>query len=115
MIERIYKLIDWFLQLPPDLEDAVWLQVQEIEEERRMAYLTYAERRGLAEGRAEGRTEGLHEAISVAIEARFAGASASLVAEIDELTDPALLRAIMARVMTAATPDEVRAVYRSGE
>lgn len=76
-----------------------------------MAYLTYPERRGIAIGRAEG----LHEAIAVALEARFADESAPLIAEITDLNDPEVLRAIMARVMTAKTPDEVRVAYRSVE
>ncbi|MFN8540103.1 MAG: hypothetical protein U0232_21805 [Thermomicrobiales bacterium] len=110
-IERLYKLIDWLLQLPPELEDSVWLQVQAIEEEQRMAYLTYPERRGLAEGLAQG----LHEAIAVALEVRFGAASTPLIAEINAIRDPVVLRAIVARVMSAATPEEVRAVYEPGE
>lgn len=38
------------MQLPPELEDAYWQQVQSYEEEQNMAYVTYAERRGIEQG-----------------------------------------------------------------
>ncbi len=49
------------------------------------------------------------------LEARFAAAGTPLIAEINEISDPTMLRAIIARVMIAATPEEVRAVYESAE
>lgn len=106
-IERLYKLIDWLLQLPPELEDSVWLQVQAIEEEQRMAYLTYPERRGLAEGRVEG--------IALALRIKFGEAGEALLPQIRQITDLRVLEAIMSGLETAATVADVRALYESGE
>jgi hypothetical protein len=113
-IERLYKFIDWLLQLPPELEESVWRQVQVIEEEQRMAYITYAERRGLEQGRTVGRAEGLRKGIALAAKIKFGAASEPLLPEIGEIADPDVLEAIVARLETATTIEEIRAIYESG-
>lgn len=109
-IARLYRLIDWLLRLPEDLDRATWYQIRAIEEEYRMPYITTAERVGRAEGLAEGRAQGLKEGIAVAARIRFGQAGEALAAETAPLADPALLEAIMAKLETAATLDEVRAL-----
>ena len=84
-----------------------------------MAYMTYAERRGLEQGRtvglAEGRAEGLRKGIVLAAKIKFGAASEPLMPEIGGIADPDVLEAIMARLETATTLEEVRASYEFGE
>ncbi|QVL46972.1 MAG: DUF4351 domain-containing protein [Thiocapsa sp.] len=58
----LFAVIDWMMRLPDALEQALWKEIQSIEGERKMAYVTSVERlavqRGLQEGEAKGRVEG---------------------------------------------------------
>jgi len=67
----LYRFIDWLLELPDALEQAFWQDVQEIEEERAMPYLTTVERRGLEQGREQGREQGKRDALRRIAVARF--------------------------------------------
>src|SRR5262249_7346940 len=58
-ILNLYRLIDWMVKLPPDMEADVWQQIRQFEAEGHMQYITTAERIGRAEGRAEGLVEGI--------------------------------------------------------
>lgn len=84
-----------------------------------MTYITYGERigleRGRVEGRVEGQVQGLQEAITFGLELKFGAAGAALLPEIGQIADPTLLQAIMARLKTATTLDDVRAIYRVHE
>ncbi len=55
----LFRLVDWLLMLPEAREQIVWREIERIEEERRMPYITSVERIGRAEGLAEGRAEGV--------------------------------------------------------
>jgi hypothetical protein len=108
-IERLYRFIDWLLRLPDDLETATWLEIKAIQEEQEMTYITTAERYG----REAGMTDGLHEGIALALKIKFGPEGGVLASEIQKIRDLALLHSIMERIATAATPEEVRAIYRA--
>lgn len=55
---ELVRLIDWFLMLPEHMEPAFWRDVQHLEEEYRMTYITSIERIGLRRGLEQGREEG---------------------------------------------------------
>src|SRR4029079_13037008 len=82
-----------------------------IEEAETMTFVTYGERIGLARGLAEGLVEGIASGLDI----RFGAAGAALLPEVRQITDPEVLRAILGRIKTATTIEEVRAVYAPGE
>lgn len=49
-ILELFRLIDWFLALPSEQDEAVWREIARIEEERKMPYITSVERIGMREG-----------------------------------------------------------------
>ena len=51
---NLYSFIDWVLYLPEALEKAFLEEIREYEEEKKMPYVTSAERIGRQEGRQEG-------------------------------------------------------------
>lgn len=114
-IVQLFRFIEWLLRLPPELEDRTWREIRAFEEAEQMTYITYGERigleRGRAEGRQEGQLEGLREAIALGLDLKFGSAGVALLPEIAAITDIAVLRAIIARLKTAATLDDVRTVY----
>ena len=54
---ELYRLIDWLLRLPPELEQDFKRQVRDYEESKTMPYVTSIERLAKEEGREEGRAE----------------------------------------------------------
>lgn len=68
-IINLYRFIDWIMVLPEELEELFHREIIQFEEERKMQYITTAERigmekgkkEGLAQGRKEGRKEGREE------------------------------------------------------
>jgi hypothetical protein len=103
---RLYRLIDWLLRLPEVLETAFWQDVRAYEEERHMTYISSAER--------IGRREGLLVGLEIALEVKF-GPNGRAVAEELRTIDDATLAAVAEQVRTAATVEELRAIYRPGE
>lgn len=59
-IISLFHFIDWIMRLPEDLERAWIAQVEQMEAERHMEYVTSVERFAIQKGRDEGRKEG-HE------------------------------------------------------
>jgi len=81
-ILNLYRLVDWLMMLPEDLTQQFTQNLIAYEEEKKMPYITSAERigieKGRLEGRSEGRSEGLlfsaREMLLEALDARFSSA-----------------------------------------
>ena len=59
-IMDIYRLIDWFMMLPEDLTKKFTENLICYEEEKKMPYITSAERIGIEKGKKEGKKEGAY-------------------------------------------------------
>lgn len=70
-IVNLYRFIDWLMRLPRELERGYWVEMHEYEEEKRMPYVTTAER--------FGKEEGLQQGLLTVLEVRF-GVQANLIA-----------------------------------
>jgi predicted transposase/invertase (TIGR01784 family) len=62
-ILNLYSFIDWVLTLPEALEKIFIEDLRDYEKEKKMPYITSAERIGRKEGRKEGRQEGYRDLI----------------------------------------------------
>ncbi len=111
-IRDLYRFIDWLLRLPQALEDQTWLAIKAFEEEQAMPYITYAERRGmehgLQEGIAQGQLTGLLTGLEVSLNLKFGAAGAELLPLLRQIEDAARLKAILQRLQTVASLDELR-------
>ncbi len=69
---NLFQFIDWVMSLPRELEQEFWQEVQQLEEERSMPYITSVQRIGREEGRQvgiqEGRQVGIQEGRQVGIQ-----------------------------------------------
>ncbi len=118
-VRRLFRVIDWMMDLPKPLEVEFWRQLKQYEEEKQMPFMTTPERigreeglaEGLAKGRTEGRTEGLTKGIEVALELKFGEAGLRLLPEIRAIEDEAKLEAVLLAVRTAASPEDLRRVW----
>jgi hypothetical protein len=110
-IVHLFHFIDWLLQLPPDLEQVYWHEVQQYEEEQRMSYITSIERIGIEKGREEGREEGIRagllQGVEVILSLRFGLAGQALSTRIQQLEDTAHVQRIFDRIKTEATLTEI--------
>lgn len=102
-IERLFHLIDWFMELPSAEDALFWEEIERDEKENNMPHLTTIEKRGLERGRAEGRAEMLLRAL----ERRFGVAPPKKMAtRIRETTDLTLLEQWLDAVFTASSLDD---------
>ncbi|MEW6382220.1 MAG: hypothetical protein AB1611_21870 [bacterium] len=59
-IFNLYRFIDWLLVLPKELSRQFQDEIRAFEEEKKMAYITTAERIGIEKGRQEGMAQALY-------------------------------------------------------
>ena len=64
----LFTVLDWMLRLPPPQEFEVWQDIEAIERNAGMKYVTSVERmfieQGVAQGRQEGLSQGLNQGLS---------------------------------------------------
>ena len=53
-VRELFRVIDWLMELPPALETDFWQEVDKIQEEKRMPFITSLERVGRRTGTAHG-------------------------------------------------------------
>lgn len=99
-VRDLFRLIDWLMELPPPLTGVFRKELDELQEEKRMPYVTSIERLG--------RCDGICLVIESLLQQRFGEDGAKLMPEIREIYDEAHLVAIHKAIVTAANPDEVR-------
>lgn len=113
---NLFRFIDWLMSLPEDLEADFWQEIQQLEVERQMPYITSVERsgiqKGLEQGRSEGIREGLLEGISLGLRLKFGSVGLSLLPEISQITQVEQLKAILAGLAEANTLDQLRSIYQ---
>ena len=114
-IINLFRLIDWMMTLPEELQQEFQQQVSQYEEEKRMPYVTSIERnaieRGRLEGRLEAQVEGLLKAIELGLELKFGSESLTLLPEISTIKDVEKLEAIISGIKTVNTLEELQQIY----
>jgi hypothetical protein len=105
-ILSLFRFIDWLLALPQAAEDQVWDDITKLEEGHKMTYITSVERRGIE----KGRQEEARRALRRVLERRFGAAASDVVERLEGVRDVAKLEALLDQAITAASPDEIRAL-----
>jgi hypothetical protein len=115
-IRELFRLIDWMLALPDELEDEFLQEVHRFEQERSMPYITSVERLALKKGRQEGRQEGLRdgllEGVALDLETRFGEVDKKLLEDIRALKTVAQIRKVARALKKARSLDEIRRLTR---
>jgi hypothetical protein len=100
----LFAVVDWMMRLPDPLEQSPRNEIQTIEGESKMAYVTSVERlaiqrgmqegeaRGRGEGRMEGRTEGQAELLARLLTKRFGPLPPEIHAQLTQATTDQLER-----------------------
>jgi hypothetical protein len=104
-VRRLFRFIDWMMDLPSTLDKLFWEEIRLYEEGHHMPFMTTPER--------IGRTEGLLEGIEQCLELKFGEAGLQLMPEVLQLTDVEQLRAVLQAIKSAANPEALRRVWTS--
>ncbi len=102
-VRELFRLIDWLMELPPALEESVRDEVQRIQEEKRMPYVTSIERLE--------RCDGIRMGIEAMLRVRFGNDGLKLMPEIGAIYDVGKLEQILRASETAANPEELRRMW----
>ncbi|MUG93043.1 hypothetical protein F7734_11575 [Scytonema sp. UIC 10036] len=102
---NLLAFIDWLLTLPQDLEQEYWQEVEQLEAQHRMQYITSFERRGIQKG--------LQKGISLGLKLKFGEAGQNLLPEIEAIQDVSLLETILKALESVSTLEELRQVYQN--
>ena len=88
---NLLAFVDWMLTLPLELEQEFRREVEQIEEETRMGYVTSFERiameKGIEQGIEQGIKQGLIKGISLGLKLKFGESGQSLLPEIESIGD----------------------------
>lgn len=116
-ILNLYKFIDWLMVLPEGLSLRFHEQIEAYEEEKKMAYVTTAEKIGRQRGMQEGLRQGLLEAVALGLELKFGEDGLRLSELIDQIDSTEQLEKIKETIRTAASLQEIEAliVQSSGD
>jgi len=101
------------MTLPKELEQEFWQEVQQLDEERSMPYITSVQRIGRQEGIQEGRQAGLLQGIERGLRLNFGAPGLAVLPEISAIKDAGRLETILLGLETANTLDEWRTLYQS--
>jgi hypothetical protein len=102
-VRELFRLIDWMMELPPALNTVFWQELDRIQQERRMPFITSVERVGLARG--------LRLGIESLLKVRFGDEGLRLMPEIEQIHEEEKLQAIRKALETPASLDEVRRLW----
>ena len=89
---RLFDFIDWVMALPDELEEQLWTEIQKIEEEEKMEYISSVERIGIKRGMQQGTMKLLSRQIARrfqispdSVHPMFAGLTTEQLEELGEL------------------------------
>ena len=105
-IVEVFRLIDWLLVLPEELEQGFKDALIQYEEETQMPYITSIERLGIQQGIQQGILQNAREDILDILETRFADVPQSIVEEINRIDDSTILKMLLKRAIAMSSVEE---------
>lgn len=99
-IWELYRFIDWLLTLPAELEQQLRIDLEQIEAEVNMRYVTSIERLAIQEGLEMG-IQGMREMLLDVLQVRFGNLSGDLIEQLQQIDDPDTLKMLNRRALVA--------------
>ncbi len=105
-VRELFRVIDWLMELPPPLATVFRQEIEKMQEEKRMPYITSIERFGLRRGMCRG--------IETLLHMRFGAEGLKLMPEIREIHEEETLEAILQALGAGVSLEDVRRVWLPG-
>jgi hypothetical protein len=102
-VRELFRLMDWLMVLPPPLVPVFWQEMEKIQEEKRMPYITSIERLGVRRGMCRG--------IEAMLHVRFGEEGLKLMPQIREIHEEEKLEAILQSLEAGVSLEDVRRVW----
>jgi hypothetical protein len=102
-VRELFRIIDWLIELPPPVEDLFWDDMDNIQQEKQMPFITTPER--------VGNRRGLRRGIELVLKVRFGEEGLKLMPEIRDIHEEELLEAILTGLGNADTIEAVRRIW----
>ena len=112
MLARISvtRLIDWLMELPPPLAKDFRNDVDKMQQEGHMPYVTSIERLAMAEGMCKGMCESIEEVLRH----NYAEEGLKLLPDIQQVSEVERLRSILKALLAGESLGEVRRLCTPG-
>ncbi|WP_407702738.1 MULTISPECIES: RpnC/YadD family protein [Thiorhodovibrio] len=107
LIVELFRLIDWMIRLPEELEAEFRRELYAYEEQYQMPYVTTVERAGIEKGKIVGMQQGEATILMMQLEEKFGSDSLAAHRERIVAADPEELLQWSKRILTAETPETV--------
>ncbi len=99
-MRKLFRFIDWMMDLPPALKRVFWREVRQIQEGRKMPFISTPEW--------VGRMDGMLKGIRSSLDIKFGEAGLRLMPEIEAIDEFEKLEAILDAIKATSSPDELR-------
>jgi hypothetical protein len=109
-VRQLFRFIDWIMEIPEALDRLFWQEITAYEQEKRMPFISIGERIG----KEQGLREGLLKGIEACLKLKFGAEGLELMPELRAIQDQALLDKILDAIEAAASPEELRRVWKRG-
>jgi hypothetical protein len=102
----LFRVIDWMMRLPEELEQQLWQEIGTLEENEKMQYVTSVERFEIAKVRQEGLLEGEAEMLGLMLKHRFGDLSDAVINRLRHASEDQLKEWLISAI-SAPTLDAV--------
>ena len=106
----MFEFIDWVIQLNSEEEDRLRGEIKNLEEVKKMPYITSIERIGMEKGLKQGRQLWVIEELTE----RFGEVPPPISSAIHQIEDPDQLRALMRQAIISASLEEFLGALNGG-
>lgn len=122
-VVQLFRLIDWMMVLPEELQQEFTQELRLYQEDRPMPFLSRVELHAKQEGKQEGIQEGIQEgtlknareAVLEVLEARFEVVSPTVSEALNKIVDVAVLKRLLRQASTISSMAEFQQLFNVSE
>ena len=102
-IRKLFRLVDWMMTLPQELQQNFEEQLKRYQEERRMPVLSHMEHRAMQEGIEQGTLQTIRESVLEVLTIRFKVIPLELIEAINQIQDSLVLKQLLRQAIAISS------------